>query len=134
MAVKRLVLPVSVSRDWIDHLAAELKQPLLQWGLHGPTGWWGQYGHRRPETSVIVTTAPHEGAIEWVHASIAHPAQVPSYRELSALHRCVFGDGWAYQVFVQGEKHVDIHPYALHLWGRLDGRNVLPDFGAFGTI
>jgi hypothetical protein len=37
-------------------------------------------------------------------------------------------------VFAPPSEHVNIHDHALHLWGRLDGARVLPDFGRFGTI
>lgn len=98
---------------------------------HGPDGWItsrydGTY-------SVIVTAFDWEG-VEYVHASIAgHPA-MPTYDDLTVLHRAVFGDGYAYQMFVPRSKHVDIHPTALHLWGRRDGKRVLPEFGIEGTI
>jgi hypothetical protein len=54
---------------------------------------------------------------------------------LVMLHLGVFGRRrWAYQVFVPESEHVNIHPHALHLWGRADGTNALPNFGRFGTI
>lgn len=76
---------------------------------------------------VIVTCAAADGH-DWVHASIAHPAQTPDYHDLKLLHRAVFGTGWAYQVFAPPAQHVNIAEHALHLFGRLDGRPVLPDF------
>jgi hypothetical protein len=90
-----------------------------------PDGWSTQ---RLDGTgSVIVTTADHDGE-EWVHASIARPAEMPSYADLKLLHAAVFGSGWAYQVFAPPSDHVNIHQYALHLFGRLDGEPALPDF------
>ena len=84
--------------------------------------------------SVIVTQADHDG-VEWIHASIARENVFPSYADLARLHKAVFGPRrFAYQVFATDERHVNIHAKALHLWGRADGRNVLPDFGQFGTI
>jgi hypothetical protein len=84
--------------------------------------------------SVIVTQASH-GAAEWVHASIARERHMPTYADLARLHEAVFGSRrFAYQVFASADRHVNIHARALHLWGRADGRNVLPDFGAEGTI
>ncbi len=91
----------------------------------GPDGWRLQ---RLDGTgSVIVTSADHDGEM-WVHASIAHPSETPSYDDLKALHAAVFGAGWAYQVFAPASDHVNIHHHALHLFGRLDGTPVLPDF------
>jgi hypothetical protein len=101
-----------------------------QWEPFGPDGIVGL----RPGHSVIVTRAEHDGA-EWIHASLAHETRVPSYGQLVALHHAVWGDeGFAYQVFASSARHVSIHPNALHLWGRADGANVLPDFGGAGTI
>ena len=97
----------------------------------GPNGW----RILRPEdgASIIVSVAPFDGDM-WIHASIAHQDHTPSYEDLTLLHRAVFGDRWAYQVFAPPTSHVNIHPYALHLFGRLDGTNMLPEFGRYGTI
>ena len=93
----------------------------------GPDGW--AYTHLGGATSVIVTSCPHGDPVtDWIHASIAHTDRMPDYDDLKALHRAVFGDGWAYQVFAPPADHVNIHQYALHLFGRLDGLPVLPDF------
>jgi hypothetical protein len=93
----------------------------------GPDGW--AYRHTNGVSSVIVTSAPHgEPVTDWVHASVAHADRMPEYDDLKMLHRAVFGDGWAYQVFAPPSEHINIHQFALHLFGRLDGRPVLPDF------
>ncbi len=92
---------------------------------YGRDGW--AFLHRRDDSSVIVSCAPL-GDDQIVHASISHPASLPSYDELKLLHRAVFGDGWAYQVFAPPSDHVNIHAFALHIWGRLDGTPMLPDF------
>jgi len=104
----------------------------------GPDGFFYR-AHGDGRSSVIVTAAPTRGLLvpdtDWVHASIAHHDRMPSYDELVALHRAVFDDGWAYQCFTPAAEHVDIHPYALHLWGRADGQPALPDFtDGMGTI
>lgn len=91
----------------------------------GPDGW--RLLHRGRSSSVIVTAADHDG-LYWVHASIAHVDRMPSYEDLKLLHRAVFGSGWAYQVFAPPSDHVNIHEFALHLFGRLDGAAALPDF------
>lgn len=87
--------------------------------------------------SIIVTQAehPYPNGVDWIHASLAWPDVMPTYGDLTALHRAVFGRRrWSYQVFAPDSRHVNIHNYALHLWGRADGKNVLPDFGVEGTI
>jgi hypothetical protein len=93
---------------------------------NGPDGW--SFVDLGGESSVIVTCAEALDGNEWVHASIAHRDRMPSYADLKLLHAAVFEDGWAYQVFAPPGDHVNIHEYALHLFGRLDGRPALPDF------
>lgn len=86
-------------------------------------------------SSVIVTCDTFSDGNEWVHASIAHRDEVPNYAELKQLHHAVWnGQGWAYQVFAPDTDHVNEHPHALHLWGRLDGSNPLPTFPEEGHI
>lgn len=99
----------------------------------GPDGW--QLSDSGSSSSVIVTCSEQSDGIEWVHASIARRDVMPSHDDLTLLHRAVWGErGYAYQVFAPASQHVNIHEHALHLWGRLDGRAVLPEFGALGTI
>lgn len=100
----------------------------------GPDGW--TMASRDNEASVVVTCSDHpDEAGEWVHASWARVDRIPTYEELCLLHRAVWGDtGYAYQVHVPVAHHVNIHEYALHLWGRLDGAPVLPEFGMAGSI
>ena len=99
--------------------------------VYGPDGWaMRTFDHSR---HVIVSVSDWDG-VEWVHASIATTDKVttPTYEDLKMLHPAVF-TGPAYQVFVR-EGHINIHETALHLFGRLDGKHALPDFGQFGTI
>ena len=98
---------------------------------YGPDGW--SMRNRDRTSSVIVSVAYHDGA-EWIHASIAHVGRMPDYADLTTLHRAVFGDRWAYQVFAPRSAHVNIHETALHIWGRVDGQPALPNFGAEGSI
>lgn len=97
----------------------------------GPDGW--RLVRQDGSGSVIVSAAEFDGA-EWVHASIAFADHLPTYDDLKLLHLAVFGDGYSHQLFVPIADHVNIHDYALHLWGRADGTRILPDFGAGGSI
>jgi hypothetical protein len=85
---------------------------------------------------VMVSLCPYEDdAAVWIHASISWLDRTPSYEDLKLLHRAVFGDRHAYQVFVPSDEHYNHHEYCLHLWGRLDGTRALPDFaGPGGTV
>lgn len=89
-----------------------------------------------PFGSVIVTQSDQPGDdSEWLHASIARTDRMPDYADLVALKAAVFGDDReCYQVFPPKSRHVSIHDQALHLWGRADGRPVLPEFGTEGSI
>lgn len=81
--------------------------------------------------TLIVSCADHEpDGAEWIHASIAG-SEMPTYDDLCRVHRAVFRDGYAYQLFVPRDKHVNIHRFALHLYGRLDGKPVTPEFSGF---
>jgi len=72
---------------------------------------------------------------EYLHASIAFVDSDPTYQDMVTLHRAVYGRRrWAYQVFAPTTEHVNLHAHALHLWGRADGRSMMPNFGRFGTI
>lgn len=97
----------------------------------GPDGWRLVAFDRL--ASVIVTQADFDDT-EWRHASIARHV-MPSYEDLVLLQNAAWPDGgYAYQVFAPAERHVNIHEHALHLWGRADGANVLPDFAFAGSI
>jgi hypothetical protein len=121
----------------IDVLGIRKRLGRKEWSLpteYGPEGW--AFRHMDGTRSIIVTYGVHgDPKTPWLHASIAKRDEMPTYQDLVALHYGVWGDkGWAYQVFAPQSDHVNIHPYALHLWGRPDGRAELPNFGEFGTI
>jgi hypothetical protein len=125
-----------------QRLALELRDELGPILPHGPAGFkFGLYRRQGRKLhlvgSVIVSQSDMPGEPgEWLHASIARQDRMPSYADLVALHKAVFGARYAYQVFAPPSAHVNIHPTALHLWGRVDdgdGR-LLPDFGQAGTI
>jgi hypothetical protein len=106
-------------------------------------GWSWVLQRKDASVSIILSTGPSAEATAgvskdfspWLHASIARPDRMPDYDDLVMLHRVAWGDfGWAYQVFAPSEAHVNIHPNALHLWGRIDGSQALPNFGALGSI
>lgn len=91
--------------------------------------------HQLGNGSIIISQAVYSDDSEWIHASIAYADNMPRYEDLAHLHLCVFGRRrWAYQVFTPQSQHVNIHSHALHLWGRVDGQNMLPTFSVEGTI
>lgn len=94
--------------------------------------YWGpekySFTHRFGNGSLIVSTFEDNDNIEWVHASITRKNHTPTYRDMKMMHKAVFGANWAYQVFAPPEDHVNHHEFALHLWGRVDGKPAIPDF------
>lgn len=95
------------------------------WMLHGPN-----------RTIIISIDNYTEPGTPWIHASISYLAEgrIPSYSDMKQMHAVVFGDGHAYECFVPSAEHINIRANARHLWGRLDGKSVLPNFGREGTI
>jgi|JI10StandDraft_1071094.scaffolds.fasta_scaffold267220_2 hypothetical protein len=108
-------------------------KPLVFGGVEAADTWEFPGIGMRIFVSIDPNTEP---GTDWVHASVAYkdPTRMPSYNDLKRMHRGVFGDGHAYQVFAPAAEHVNIRSNALHIWGRLDGLPVLPNFGRLGTI
>jgi hypothetical protein len=103
----------------------------------GPDGWY--FAHHYRNGGIIISTGPAAddedcSRGDWWHASISWADGMPSYWDLAVMHRAIWPTGYAYQVFAPPSAHVNIHPNALHLWGRPDGSIQLPDFGQKGII
>lgn len=105
-----------------------------EWNVPTPFGPDGWMLDRLDGAARIIATRFDWDGIEWVHASTVTEGRMPTYDDLVLMHQAVFGDGYAYQAFVPRDRHINIHGGALHLWGRLDGAAVLPEFGKFGSI
>ena len=118
-------------------------------GLVLPNGWLeiGIPFDRHPEFEgqrayqhingrrVIGTVGRHDGSW-WLHVSVSRAKYIPSYEDLADVKQVFVGDALqALQIFPRRERHVNIHPYCLHLWACLEGHgDGLPDFGSEGTI
>jgi hypothetical protein len=103
----------------------------------GPDGWVIDMNTVEQTGRIIVTAAPYPQGTDfedWWHASISFPDHMPTYDDLVLLKKAIWPNGWAYQCFAPSSAHVNIHEFALHLYGRPDGRAILPNFGIFGTI
>ena len=90
----------------------------------------------RDRRRVVVTVGMHEGAGWWLHVSVSRARYIPSYEDLADVKRTFVGDTvQAIQIFPRTERHINIHPYCLHLWACLEPEgDGLPDFGREGTI
>lgn len=69
------------------------------------------------------------GEDPWIHASCSRACEVPSYDDLVYLKSAFFGKRkGAVIVLPEESRHVNIHPFCLHLYGPLFGDLPLPDF------
>ena len=117
---------------WVESL------PLHSW-IEGPRPTGFLEGQRtfehRDGRFVVISAGQHDGRW-WLHVSVSRAKYIPSYEDLADVKRTFVTEGaQAVQMFPRRERHVNIHPYCLHLWACLepDGDG-LPDFGAEGTI
>jgi hypothetical protein len=102
-----------------------------------PVGWRiietlddGAKWKRRDGLAVIASATRESDGKRWLHVSCSRAAVMPSYADLVAVKELFVGpDRTAIQVFVPRSKHVNIHPFCLHLWHCIDGDG-LPDFTA----
>jgi len=128
----------------VNALAIARRLPTKEWlapRVDPVTGGW-LYVRRDRLVAIIVSAGESAEAMLgessdhslWLHASIARRDRMPDYDDLVLLHHAAFGDAWAYQCFAPPAAHINIHPRALHLWGRVDGEPAMPNFGALGTI
>ncbi len=112
--------------------ALEIYKRLGKENWKPPTPWGPGFVFKsRSKGQIIVTPMDdfEEFTDEWFHASISRVDEMPSYYDLKLMHDAVFGGGFSYQIFVPPSQHINFHEFALHLWGRADGKPVLPDFG-----
>jgi hypothetical protein len=102
----------------------------------GDGGW--RFDRHDKTGRILVTQAMYVGrdgvCHDWIHASISRRLAMPTYEELKLMHDAAFNDRWAYQVFTPSAEHVNDHDWCLHLWGRVDGVPMLPDFAVLGSV
>lgn len=115
--------------DWLEmHIPPETLRRYPQ--LEGQRCFEHRNGRR-----VIVTVGRHDSGGWWLHVSLSRANRIPSYEDLADVKRVFVGDGvQALQIFPKRERHVNIMPYCLHLWARVDAPDGLPDFGKDGSI
>jgi hypothetical protein len=78
-------------------------------------------------TGLRVIAATGEG---WDHVSVSLPDRTPTWAEMEFIKRMFFRDTEvAMQLHVTPEKHINIHPYVLHLWRPHYARIPMPPGG-----
>lgn len=115
-----------------------LRYPLparWQWDEDAYMGPAGRcYHDTRSAMAVIETLSDMPDGRDWHHLSVSFPDRVPTYDEMKLCKEIFVGPGYrSLLVFPEKKKHVNIHPYCLHLWTCL-GDDGLPDFAPDGTI
>lgn len=125
--------------DGLDGLGIRRVLGRSDWGPPVPWGDGWMLTRRDNTGRVIVSVASYpnrDGTPEhlWIHASMSYRDRMPEYADLKLLHQAVFGDRHAYQVFVPAAEHYNYHEFCLHLWGRVDGTPMLPDFAFEGGV
>lgn len=122
-----------------DQWVAGLKLPRGWLQLSMPAGYPELEGQRAFQhingRRVIVSVGNHD-ARWWLHVSVSRAKYIPSYEDLADVKTVFVGDALqAVQIFPRRERHVNIHPFCLHVWACLDPHgDGLPDFGREGTI
>jgi hypothetical protein len=96
----------------------------------------GQMAYMRGDGLFVIFTADRlqgDGKT-WLHVSMSRKSRIPSYQDMCDVKFLFIGkERQAIQIFAPEAKHINIHPYCLHLWCALEGDG-LPDFGQDGTI
>ena len=85
------------------------------------------------DLSIVWSVERIDGKV-WRHVSIAHRTRMPTYHELRIVKVWLLGaEAKAIQVFAPASEHVNVHPFALHLWAPV-GHDPLPDFRREGGL
>lgn len=81
----------------------------------------------------VILTGNVHGGKRWMHLSTSRASRVPDYDDLCGVKSLFLGDeALAVSLFVPRSRHINIHPYCLHMWRCLDGDPV-PDFAEGGN-
>jgi len=95
--------------------------------IQHPKGWtfchtWGDSGagaaFTEPRLGLHVIATLDEGGPDcWLHVSVSRKDRIPSYEDLHLVKRLFIGDHRdCVQYFPPRSKHVNLHPFCLHLW------------------
>ena len=97
------------------------------WRMNNSAPNGGRWVNRRRGLVAILTVGIGNGAL-WAHFSMSGEKRTPSYKEMCEAKEAFLGaERQAIAIYPPRSKHVNLHPYVLHLWCGLDGDG-LPDF------
>jgi hypothetical protein len=104
------------------------------WSFECPRGWQviGNFGDgfavQRGGLRAIVDCSVKADGEWWLHLSVSRKSWAPNAEDMRAAKEAFLGDRYAYAVYPPADRHVNIHPFCLHLWARFDGAPLLPEF------
>jgi hypothetical protein len=105
------------------------------WGLDVPADWvfvkrWGDgYAFQRHGLRVLVDCETKADGHQWIHVSYSRAHWTPIHSDTVLVKETFIGnDRYAYAVLPPKDRYVNLHPNCLHLWARMDGQPVLPEF------
>lgn len=71
---------------------------------------------------LCVIAASGEG---WEHVSVSRSSRCPNWPEMERIKRMFFHDDEVcMQLHVATAEHISFHPYCLHIWRPIDGREI----------
>lgn len=104
------------------------------WSWYNPDGTALVFDCRSQGLRVMLSISRELDNHDWIHLSISRLNRLPTYEDLRDLKALFIGDDkYAYQVFPTKKDYFSspsqlIDRQVLHLWARVDGKPVLPDF------
>lgn len=112
----------------------------MTWEFKCPDGWevihkWGEgyaLRDRTGELRVLIDCEEKSDGQQWIHVSASRKKWAPSHADMCRVKKDFIGcDRYAYSIWPPVDRYVNIHPYCLHLWARIEGvGQVLPEFSA----
>lgn len=128
--------------DWLRTAldAAETRARLSRWVVldRGTDGFActreGIALRDKPPKQMVIFSGGYRDEASWLHVSTSWANRLPTWEELREVRKTFFDDTLvAVQVFPPKAEYVNVHPYCLHLYARVDARTV-PDLRIIGTI
>lgn len=84
-----------------------------------------EQGGRHP-LRVLVSIDDRGEAGRWLHSSLSYASRLPGWADVRRVHEVIHGDRIVIQVLPPREHWLNVMPFCLHLFERLDA-NTVPD-------
>lgn len=96
------------------------------WGA--PYGFFMIPGPCAQVLKVIVSDGHLDPKYPWDHVSVSCKNRCPNWQEMEFIKHLFFKeDEWAMQLHAPPTKHINCHPFVLHIWRPLNAEIPLPD-------